>query len=168
MQEELNEKTIALAVRTTKMTVSVLKAAMRKFLEEQGKQKQKVQTMVEKRNQPSEGKQTMKQLMKQNAELTNIEVTDGNIRSFERVARKYHIDFSLKKDNSMTPPKYIVFFKAKDVDVMTTAFKEYSAKELKKTKKPSVLKRLRKTQNVQKKQQRSREKTKQKGREPSR
>jgi hypothetical protein len=95
-------------------------------------------------------------------------VTDGNIRSFERVARKYHIDFSLKKDSSMTPPKYIVFFKAKDVDVMTTAFKEYSAKELKKTKKPSVLKRLRKTQNVQKKQQRSREKTKQKGREPSR
>src|SRR5699024_7613856 len=65
-------------------------------------------------------------LMKQNCQLTNIEVTDGNIKSFEKYARKYGIDFSLKKDNSMSPPRYYVFFKARDVDVMTAAFKEYT------------------------------------------
>jgi hypothetical protein len=168
MQEEVTAKTIAFAMQTTKMTASVLKAAMRKFLESQEKMKADVKSQLAKRNQPGEGKQTMKQLMKHNAELTNIEITDSNIRSFERVARKYQIDFSLKKDSTVTPPKYIVFFKAKDVDVMTTAFKEYSAKQLKKSKKPSVRKRLQKAQNMQKKNERSRDKTKQKSRGESR
>lgn len=152
MQEEVNEKTIALSVRTARMTASVLKAAMRQFLLQQEKAKQKrnakaAQKSVGKET-PTRGKQTMKQLMDQNSQLTNIEVTDGNIKSFERVARKYQIDFSLKKDASETPPKYIVFFKAKDVDVMTAAFKEFSAKELKKTNKPSLRKRLAKAMDA--------------------
>ena len=54
----------------------------------------------------------------------------------------------MKKDASETPPKYIVFFKAKDVDVMTAAFKEFSAKELKKTNKPSLRKRLAKAMDA--------------------
>ena len=41
MQEEVNEKTIALSVRTARMTASVLKAAMRQFLLQQEKAKQK-------------------------------------------------------------------------------------------------------------------------------
>ena len=68
--------------------------------------------------------------MNQGCQLSNIEVTDGNIKSFEKCARKYSIDFSLKKDTSISPPRYFVFFKAKDVDVMTAAFKEYTGKSL--------------------------------------
>ena len=102
--------------------------------------------------------------MKQNSQLTNIEITDGNIKSFERVARKYVIDFSLKKDASEQPPKYIVFFKAKDVDVMTAAFKEFAANELKKTKKPSLRKRLAKAVDKSKQQHRQKEKQKTKDR----
>jgi hypothetical protein len=139
MQEEVNDKTIALSVKAAKLTGTVLKAVLRKFLEEQAKAKQKSKT---KSAQPKHGKQTMKQLMKQNTQLTNIEVTDGNIKSFEKVARKYGIDFSLKKDATETPPKYIIFFKAKDIDVMTAAFKEYTKDDLKKTNKPSLRKRL--------------------------
>lgn len=139
MQEEVNDKTIALSVKAAKLTGTVLKAVLRKFLEEQAKAKQKAKT---KAAQPKHGKQTMKQLMKQNTQLTNIEVTDGNIKSFEKVARKYGIDFSLKKDATETPPKYIIFFKAKDIDVMTEAFKEYTKDDLKKTNKPSLRKRL--------------------------
>lgn len=41
--------------------------------------------------------------------MSNIEVTDGNIKSFERVARKYGVDFALKKDVSSQPPRYLVF-----------------------------------------------------------
>jgi uncharacterized protein YueI len=93
------------------------------------------------KNQPAQkaelmaGKQTMRKLMKQHTQLANIEITDGNIRSFERIARKYHIDFSLKKDSSLSPPRYLVFFKAKDVDVMQSAFREYAGKQLKKNEK---------------------------------
>ena len=110
MQEEVNDKTIALSVKTAKLTGTVLKVALQKFLSEIEKQKQKGKA---KAAQPKQGKQTMKQLMQKNTQITNIEVTDGNIKSFERVARKYGIDFSLKKDASENPPKYIVFFKAR-------------------------------------------------------
>ena len=161
MQEEVNDKTIALSVKTAKLTGTVLKVALQKFLSEMEKQKQKGKA---KAAQPKQGKQTMKQLMQKNTQITNIEVTDGNIKSFERVARKYGIDFSLKKDASENPPKYIVFFKARDVDVMTAAFKEYTANDLKKTNKPSLRKRLAKAMDiVRKNREKVRQKTKDRG-----
>lgn len=125
MQEEVNQKVVALSVQTGKtgarITAKALQMAMRKYLAHQSKTKSV--------KQPAHGKQTIKSLMKQNVQLTNIEITDQNIRSFERVARKYNIDFALKKDKLSDPPKYLVFFKAKDVDVMTAAFQEYASKD---------------------------------------
>ena len=87
----------------------------------------------------------MKQLIGQNQGVSNIEITDSNIKSFERVARKYGVDFALKKDKSGDIPKYLVFFKARDADALTAAFKEYTAKEVKRASqdKPSVLEQLR-------------------------
>lgn len=76
--------------------------------------------------------------------MSNIEITDSNIKSFERVARKYGVDFALKKDRTTHPPKYLVFFKARDADAMTAAFTEFSAKTVKKAQRPSVLVQLRK------------------------
>jgi hypothetical protein len=81
--------------------------------------------------QHKEGKQSIKQLSK-GGSLSNIEITDGNIKSFDPIARKYGISYALQKDSSSDPPRWMVFFKAKDVDAMTAAFKEYSAKALKK------------------------------------
>ena len=168
------EKIIALCVQTTRMSTGVLKASMRKFLDGMSRQKQKrvqVKQAVktgkaqekgrEKERKRQEmkkphGKQTIKQLIAQGAQLTNIQ-------SFDRVARKYGIDYSLKKDSHMEPPLYLVFFKSKDVDVMTAAFKEYAGVELdqSKKKKPSVRKKLQKTQE-RKAKQRQRVKTRQK------
>ena len=109
----------------------------------------------------------MEKLMKQNCQLTNIEVTDGNIKSFEKYARKYNIDFSLKKDTSVSPPRYFVFFKARDVDIMTAAFKEYTCKQLSKSKKPSLKKKLTQAKERMAKH-REREKGRQKERGPER
>ena len=84
------------------------------------------------------------------------------------MARKYGIDYSLKKDISVDPPKYLVFFKAKDVDVMTAAFREYAGVELKKkqTKKPSVRKKLQKAvQRKAKHRQRVKQRQKDRGHE---
>ena len=39
----------------------------------------------------------MEKLKEQNCELSNIEITDGNIKSFEKYARKYNVDYCLKK-----------------------------------------------------------------------
>ena len=90
------------------------------------------------------GQQTVKELVRQGQGVSNIEINDKNIKSFESVARKYGVDFALKKDNTETPPKWLVFFKAKDADALTAAFKEFTAKEAKsKVKKPSLLANLR-------------------------
>ena len=132
MQDEINEKTVALYIKTGKLTAEVLQKAMKAALAQAKKQIGK---------QPH-GKQTLKQLMKQNAGVSNIEITEGNIKAFESTAKKYGIDFALKKDATESPPRYLVFFKGRDADVLTAAFKEFSAKKLTQEKKPSIRKLL--------------------------
>lgn len=85
----------------------------------------------------------MKQLVGQNQGVSNIEVTESNIKGFDRVARKYGVDYAIKKDKSGEIPKYLVFFKARDADALTAAFTEYSGKKAKNKDKPSVIKMLR-------------------------
>ena len=47
-------------------------------------------------------------------------------RAFSVVAKKYDIDYALKKDPTTEPPHYYVFFKAKDKDQLQPAFKAVS------------------------------------------
>ena len=137
MQDEVNAKVIALMIKGGKISGEVLKKALDKFVEELEKaQKQARQPKTYR------GKQSVKHLVQQNAAISNIEVTDGNIKSFERTANKYGIDFALKKDTSEQPPRYLVFFKGRDVDVMTAAFKEFSAKKVKQQETPSLRQKL--------------------------
>lgn len=147
MQDEVNQKVVTLCITGGKISARILKNALVKLLRKMEQMKREQKQAVKASLQQKEpaayhGKQSMEKLMKQNCQLTNIEVTDGNIRSFEKYARKYNIDFSLKKDTSVSPPRYFVFFKAGDVDIMTAAFKEYTGKQLSKGKKPSLRKKL--------------------------
>lgn len=171
MQDEVNEKTVSLCIRCGKVTANLLKAAMKKALTKMEQEKQKLQGQKQpkqdKEDKTYKGKQSMDKLMKQNVQLSNIEITDGNIKSFERVAKKYNIDFSLKKDVNADPPRYYVFFKARDADVMTAAFKEYTGQSLNKDKKPSVRKKLQQAISKSLKKHRELEKTKGKEKEPS-
>ena len=105
-----------------RLTEQALQKAIKKFLEQKSK--------------APHGKQTMRQLMKQNAGVSNIE-----IKAFESTAKKYNIDFSLKKVKG-EQTRYLVFFKGRDADVMTAAFQEFSAKKLNRDKKPSIRKAL--------------------------
>ena len=171
MQDEVNEKTVSLCIRCGKVTANLLKAAMKKALAKMEQEKQKLQGQKQpkqdKEDKTYKGKQSMDKLMKQNVQLSNIEITDGNIKSFERVAKKYSIDFSLKKDVNADPPRYYVFFKARDADVMTAALKEYTGQSLNKDKKPSVRKKLQQAISKSLKKHRELEKTKGKEKEPS-
>jgi hypothetical protein len=134
MQDEINEKVIALSIRATKLTAELLQKSIRFMLSQLKKQLDKpVQ---------HHGKQTLKQLMKQNAGVSSIEITDENIKAFEGTAKKYGIDFALKKDATESPPRYLVFFKGRDADVLTAAFREFSAKKLTQEQKPSIRKAL--------------------------
>ena len=54
--------------------------------------------------------------MKQNAGFPTSRSTDSNIKAFESTAKKYNIDFSLKKVKG-EQTRYLVFFKGRDADV---------------------------------------------------
>lgn len=146
MQEEVQSKTVTLAINTSKLTAKELKQALEKFLAYQRNHKNgKAQT----KDVVHRGKQTVKQLAAQNQGMTNIEITDNNIRTFDRVARKYGVDYAVKKDKSVDPPKFFVFFKAKDTDALTAAFKDYTKKSVKaKERKDSVLDKLSKAKQT--------------------
>ena len=72
----------------------------------------------------------------------DVEIQKTGIKDFDRFAKRYHIDYSIQKDLSCAPPRYMVYFKAQDTDALNAAFKEYSAAVLDKTKRPSVLAKL--------------------------
>jgi len=137
MQEHVEEKTVALSIKATKLTAHELAKAMKAFLNKMKEPKQK------------HGKQSIKSLTKQGASLSNIEISGDNIGSFTKTARKFNVDFALKKDSSEVPPKWMVFFKAKDADSLTAAFNEYSKTMLKqKNRKPSLLAALQKAKEL--------------------
>ena len=137
MQEEVENRTVTLVISAVKLTGRELKAALSKYLASRKAQKQG------KAEKKPTGKQTVKQLIGQNQGVSNIEVTESNIKGFDRVARKYGVDYAIKKDKSGEIPKYLVFFKARDADALTAAFTEYSGQKAKNKEKPSVIKMLR-------------------------
>ena len=138
MQDEVREKSVAFVIRVGKtggkLTASMLKYAIEQYLKQQRNPR------------APHGKQSVKSLVRQGTGVQNIEITDKNIRSFQSVARKYGVDYALKKDTSSQPPRYLVFFKARDTDALTAAFREFSGKQLKRNKKLSILVQLKKFQ----------------------
>lgn len=155
MQEEVTQKTIALVFKSSRLTTDVLKKAMKMYLEHHKQNKQS-----------SHGRISVKDLVGQGMGASSIEVTDNNIKSFERVARKYNVDFAVKKDKTVEPPKYMVFFKGKDADVITQAFKEFVKVNERKHNRVSVrakLKQFMKDISQNKNRERTREKNKDRG-----
>ena len=132
MQEEVTGKAVALIIDGAKMSEQVLEKALQKFLEAQKNKSSKMHR----------GKQTLKQLAGQNAGLANIEISDKNIKAFTHVAKKYHVDFALKKDTTAEQPRYLVFFKSRDADAITAAFQEFASRKMGRDEKPSIRERL--------------------------
>lgn len=141
MQEEVENRTLTLMVSSSKFTGRMLKAAISKYMAHHKEAKHQKQLG---RDSPiiPHGKQTVKQLIGQNQGISNFEIKDQSIREFDRIARKFGVDYAIKKDRSCDPPKFLVFFKSRDADALTAAFQEYTGKKVKKASRPSVLQKL--------------------------
>ena len=129
MQEEIEQKSFNLMISTTKLTartvLNAVKAAIRLY-----------------QSKASQGKQSVRTLLRQNRGVSSVEISKTSIKGFERYAKKYGIDYAIRKDSSEVPPKYLVFFKARDADALTSAFTEYTNRKVKKAQRPSVLEKL--------------------------
>ena len=129
MQEEIEQKSFNLMISTTKLSArTVLRAVKATYRLYQSK--------------ASQGKQSVRTLLRQNRGVSSVEISKTGIRGLECYAKKYGIDYAIRKDTSKVPPRYLVFFKAPDAEAFQSAFKEYSASLLNKDKRPSVLAKL--------------------------
>ena len=129
MQEEVENRTLTLIVSGTKFTGRLFKAAISKYMAHRREKKLEKQRSRDSPVTPK-GKQTVKQLIGQNQGVSNIEINDPSIRDFERIARKYGVDYAVKKDRSASPPKYLIFFKARDADALNAALSEYTSRKM--------------------------------------
>ena len=140
MQEEIENRTVNLAISTTKLTArGIIRLAAKGLAYIKRKSREAAL-----KNEKPDGRQTIQQLIGQNQGVTNIDISQTDLKGFEKYARKYGGDYAITKDKSVFPPKYLVFFKARDADAMTAAFNAYSAEVLAKSKRPSTLSKLHK------------------------
>lgn len=132
MQEDIERRTVVLSVNTTKLTgrtlAKVLAAALRQI--QKGHQKR----------QAPQGRQRVKKLMNHGVSTNSLDLS-GDTKLFDRVARKYNVDYAFHKTG---PDKYLLFFKAGQADAITACFGEYTKLVLNrgKSRRPSILKQL--------------------------
>ena len=139
MQEDIENKVVVLIENCSKLTAQELRRALEKVLAQakSGKANRSQKTV---RDTDPHGRMTVKELAAKDKGMQSIEVNEGSIGSFNRVARKYGIDFApfkVKGEN-----RYLVFFKAPDADAMTAAFTEYTQRQVRQASKPSILQKL--------------------------
>ena len=132
MQEDIERRAIAVSVTASKLTAKVLAKALAAVLRKIQKEYHKAQT--------PQGKQSVKKLMNHRV-ATNALPLDEETRLFDRVARKYNVDYAFHKTG---PRKYLLFFKAGQADAITACFSEYTKLVLGrgKNKRPSILQQL--------------------------
>ena len=121
MQEEIEQKSVTLMINGTKFSLHTLKSAALRLLAH--------------RQNPSapgvkhRGKETVRQLVGQNQGVSNVELSGEDIKAFERVARKYGVDYAVKKVKG-DAPRFLIFFKARDADALNAALSEYTGQKM--------------------------------------
>lgn len=148
MQEEVNERTVSLSIKTAKLTGRVLASVLQKWLADYKKAHADGLT--------PQGRQSVKKLMGHEGAKNSIQLK-GAPRQFDRVARKFNVDYAFYKTG---PKDYLLFFKAGQADAITAAFSEYTKRTLNKGKeKPSILGTLRRLVTLTKERQPERQRT---------
>ena len=138
MQEEVENRTVNLAVSTTRLTARSIIRGVRWFIMNHNQKKSRKQM----KHPFAEGKQSVADLLKAGVSTDKIELPDGSARDFCKLAKKFGVDYAIRKDKSQEPARYVVFFKAKDTEVLDQVVKEYVSKTNAKAEKASVREQL--------------------------
>ena len=124
MQEQIERESLALSVKATKLTAQTLAKVLGGSCKWVGKKFKEAEAEV------PHGKQSIKDLMKQNVPTNTIEI-EGDKGLFEQVARKWHVDYAFHKTGK---DSYLLLFKSSQADAMTACFSEYSKRVMKRAK----------------------------------
>ena len=145
MQEEIENRTVNLVVTSSKLSVRTLMDGMRRFInrmEEQSRLNRGTETRG--KTDGPHGKQTVKQLIRHSNGLKQIPIQEESLKEFEKVLNRYGVDFAVMKENRAKSPRFLMFFKAKDEEVLKSVLEDCTRKQMEKStdKRPSVLKLL--------------------------
>ena len=122
MQEEIENRTVALIVESSKITAKGLAKAV-------SEASRIIMQQHEKAQEPH-GRQSVKKLMGHGQSTSAIPL-DGSTRLFDRIARKWNIDYSFHKT---APKKYLLLFKSGQADAITACFSDYAKAYVSRTK----------------------------------
>ena len=150
VNEDVENRVINLAIRSTRITAGDLYKALRAYMRHVQNKKQLKQVA---KDSVTKGKQSVKELIGQGQGVSSMPIGDSGIRDFKRIANKYGVDFAIVKDKNEDPPRYTVFFKAKDADAITSVLKEYGDRINKRKKeagkeRPSIMAKLKKFKEI--------------------
>ena len=160
VSKETADKSVRIAVRVSKPTLKLFMKALSTVV---GKPTKAVGKAVGEKIHPTKGKQSIKTLVRQGQGVSSIPLADEGLKDFQKIAKKYGatiaelvtakkygVDFAVVKDKKADPPVYTIFFKAKDMDVITKILQDYADKQVKKgsMERPSVLEKLKKFKEI--------------------
>ena len=133
MQEQVEREAVAVTFRASKFTAKTLARLLGVVARQIAQNHRRAQT--------PQGKQSVKKLMNHNV-ATNTITIDGDRGLFNKVARKWNVDYAFHKTGK---DKYLLLFKSGQADAITAAFSEYSALLMKRArdKRPPIMEQIR-------------------------
>ena len=111
VSKEITDKSVHIAVRLAK---PVLEDFMKALKEVAKKPVKAAGHAIGQKIHPTEGKQSVKTLIRQGQGVSSIPLADEGLKDFQKIAKKYGVDFAVVKDKNSEPPIYTIFFKAMD------------------------------------------------------
>ena len=118
-QEQIERESIGISLKASKLTSQVLAKALAATAKKIKQVHQNAKT--------PQGCQSVKKLMNHKCPTNTIPI-EGDRGLFEKVARKWKVDYAFHKTGK---DKYLLLFKSGQADAITACFSEYSAQVIK-------------------------------------
>lgn len=122
--EELSRRTFAFSFNAGKLSLKFMADVLR-YLHQQNEKERF-------------GEQSIQRLNMKDQTITNIPISEADIKGIRRELKRFGVDFSLMKDEG----KYTVHFIARDSSQIEKAIENYMAKKFRESEKPTLKDRL--------------------------
>lgn len=110
VDREIANKSVNIAIKMLKPELDQLMKGLREAV--QAPVKAAGKAAVNKIH-PTTGKQSVKTLIRQGQGVSSIPLADEGLKDFQKIAKKYGVDFAVVKDKEASPPVYTVFSRRK-------------------------------------------------------
>jgi len=128
MNEEVANRVVSFAITTTRLTGRVLHDAMKSM---EAMIRANSRAVGRTKDVTPKGRQSVKQLVGQGRGVEADSIADDGVRLFNRIAKKYGVDFAIMKDKTQKPAVYTVLVKSPDKETLNQIMKEYTARYMK-------------------------------------